>query len=207
MLIDLKGFESLVDAVGGITMDVYRRVPIGGGGSPISGYVEAGKNRHLDGREALWFARSRADSSDYDRIVRQKCVMTAMLDQLDPVTVLTKFNKIAAASKRVVATDIPAGRREHHARPGAQGQEAAGVQRGPDAAVDLSRQAGLRGGAPRGRGQDRGRRGGRRARRQPSGNPGAAPASSTKPKKKKKAKKAGQARTAQTDDLAKVCAA
>ena len=108
MLIDLKGFEALVDAVGGITMDVYRRVPIGGGGSRISGYVEAGKDRHLDGREALWFARSRADSSDYDRIVRQKCVMTAMLNQLDPLTVLTKFNKIAAASKRVVATDIPA---------------------------------------------------------------------------------------------------
>ena len=55
----------------------------------------------------MWFARSRADSSDYDRIVRQKCVMTAMLNQLDPMTVLTKFNKIARASKQVVATDIP----------------------------------------------------------------------------------------------------
>ena len=88
-------------------MDVYRRVPIGGGGSKIYGYVEAGKNRHLDGREALWFARSRSDSSDYDRMVRQKCVMNAMLDQFDPMTMLTKFNKIAAAGKEVVATDIP----------------------------------------------------------------------------------------------------
>ena len=99
-LIDLKGFEDLVDAVGGITMDVYRRVPIGGGTSKIYGYVEAGKNRHLDGREALWFARSRSDSSDYDRMVRQKCVMNAMLNQFDPVTVLTKFNKIAAPARR-----------------------------------------------------------------------------------------------------------
>ncbi len=106
-LIDLKGFEDLVDAVGGITMDVYRRVPIGGGGSKIYGYVEAGKNRHLDGREALWFARSRSDSSDYDRMVRQKCVMNAMLDQLDPTTVLTNFNKIASAGKEVVATSVP----------------------------------------------------------------------------------------------------
>jgi LCP family protein required for cell wall assembly len=108
VLVDLKGFESLVDAVGGITMDVYRRVPIGGGSSKIYGYVEAGKNRHLDGREALWFARSRSDSSDYDRIVRQKCVMNAMLNQLDPVTVLTNSNKIAAAGKEVLATNIPA---------------------------------------------------------------------------------------------------
>jgi LCP family protein required for cell wall assembly len=107
-LIDLKGFEDLVDALGGITMDVYRRVPIGGGPThPIYGYVEAGKNRHLDGKDALWFARSRSDSSDWDRIVRQKCVMNAMLNQLDPVTVLTKFNGIASASKEIVATDVP----------------------------------------------------------------------------------------------------
>ena len=108
-LIDLKGFEDLVDALGGITMDVYRKVPIGGGPThPIYGYVEAGKNRHLNGKEALWFARSRSDSSDWDRIVRQKCVMNAMLNQLDPLTVLTKFNGIASASKEIVATDVPA---------------------------------------------------------------------------------------------------
>ncbi len=107
VLIDLKGFEDLVDAVGGITMDVYRRVPIGGGTSKIYGYVEAGKNRHLDGREALWFARSRSDSSDYDRMVRQKCVMNAMLDQMDPATVLTNFNQIASAGQEVVATSVP----------------------------------------------------------------------------------------------------
>jgi LCP family protein required for cell wall assembly len=106
-LIDLKGFESLVDSVGGITMDVYRRVPIGGGSTKVHGYVEAGRNRHLSGYEALWFARSRSDSSDYDRMVRQKCVMNAMLNRFDPITVLTKFNKIAAASREVVATDIP----------------------------------------------------------------------------------------------------
>jgi polyisoprenyl-teichoic acid--peptidoglycan teichoic acid transferase len=107
VLIDLKGFESLVDAVGGITMDVYRRVPIGGGSTKIHGYVEPGRNRHLSGYEALWFARSRSDSSDYDRVLRQKCVMRAMLNQFDPITVLTKFNTIAAASREVVATDIP----------------------------------------------------------------------------------------------------
>ena len=33
--------------------------------------------------------------------------MRAMLNQLDPVTVMTQFNKIAAAGKEVVATDVP----------------------------------------------------------------------------------------------------
>jgi polyisoprenyl-teichoic acid--peptidoglycan teichoic acid transferase len=33
--------------------------------------------------------------------------MRAMLNQFDPITVLTRFNRIAAASREVVATDIP----------------------------------------------------------------------------------------------------
>ncbi len=106
-LIDLKGFEALVDAVGGVTIDVNRDIPIGGGHAKLYGYVKKGKDRHLNGYEALWFARSRSDSSDYDRMARQKCVMSAMLQQLDPVTVLSNFNQIAAAGKEIVATDIP----------------------------------------------------------------------------------------------------
>jgi LCP family protein required for cell wall assembly len=108
VLIDLKGFEALVNAVGGINLDISRRLPIGGGPThKIYGYVEAGKNVHLDGYHALWFARSRSSDSDYARIARQKCVMSAMLNQLDPVTVLTKFNGIAAAGKEIVETNIP----------------------------------------------------------------------------------------------------
>jgi LCP family protein required for cell wall assembly len=109
-LIDLKGFQALVDAVGGITLDVNRDIPIGGGHAKLYGWVKKGQNQHLNGYEALWFARSRSDSSDYDRMARQKCVMSAMLQQLDPVTVLTNFNKIAAAGKQIVATDIPTNR-------------------------------------------------------------------------------------------------
>jgi LCP family protein required for cell wall assembly len=109
VLIDLAGFRDLINAVGGLTLDIGKRVPIGGGTSPIKGYIEAGKNQHLDGYHALWFARSRAESSDYERMTRQKCVMSAMLNQLSPQTVLTKFQGIASASKQVVKTDIPAG--------------------------------------------------------------------------------------------------
>lgn len=106
-MVDMKGFEALVDAVGGVRIDVNRDIPIGGGHAKLYGYVKKGKNQLLDGRSALWFARSRSDSSDYDRMARQKCVMTAMLKQLDPVTVLANFNKIAAAGKEIVETDIP----------------------------------------------------------------------------------------------------
>ena len=113
-LVDLKGFQALIDAVGGINLDVARKVPIGGGTDlttgrkyPIKGYVGPGKNLHLDGYHALWFARSREGSTDYERMSRQKCVLNAMAKQLNPVTVLTKFQEIAKAGEEIVATDLP----------------------------------------------------------------------------------------------------
>jgi LCP family protein required for cell wall assembly len=106
-LIDFKGFESLVDSVGGITIDVDRRFPIGGGSGKISGYVEAGKTRHLNGNEAMRFTRFRSDSSYYDWMLRPMCVMGAMLNRLHPITVLTKLSMISAAGQEAVSTDIP----------------------------------------------------------------------------------------------------
>ncbi len=106
-MVDLKGFEALIDAVGGITLDVRKRVPIGGGTSRIFGWIEKGDDQHLDGYHALWFARSREGASDYERMARQKCVMNAMLNQLEPMTVLTKFNQIAKAGEEIVASDVP----------------------------------------------------------------------------------------------------
>jgi LCP family protein required for cell wall assembly len=107
-LIDLKGFQGLINAVGGITIHVKQRVPIGGETTPISGYIKPG-TQHLSGYRALWYARSRTGSSDYDRMARQRCVMTAMLQQLNPETVLLKFNGIASASSKVISTTIPEG--------------------------------------------------------------------------------------------------
>jgi LCP family protein required for cell wall assembly len=107
-LIDLKGFQGLINAVGGITIDVKQRVPIGGETTKISGYINVGV-QHLTGYRALWYARSRTGSSDYVRMARQRCVMTAMLQQLNPETVLLKFNGIASASSKVIQTSIPEG--------------------------------------------------------------------------------------------------
>jgi polyisoprenyl-teichoic acid--peptidoglycan teichoic acid transferase len=107
VLIDLRGFRSMIDAVGGVDVLVNQRVPIGGETSPISAWIEPGK-RHLNGFRALWYARSRTTTSDYDRMARQRCVMTAMVNQLDPTTLLRNFQGIAAAGTQVMSTDIPA---------------------------------------------------------------------------------------------------
>lgn len=106
-MVNLRGFRSLVDAVGGVELNVRDRIPIGGVGAPVTGYIEPGVQR-LDGFETLWFARSREGADDYSRMARQKCVMDAMLDQLSPKVVVTKFEQIAQASKEVISTDLPA---------------------------------------------------------------------------------------------------
>jgi LCP family protein required for cell wall assembly len=122
VLIDLRGFRRLIDAIGGIEVNVGSKVPIGGGTSPIKGHIEPGV-QHLNGYRALWYARSREGSSDYQRMLRQRCVMTAMANQLDPQTVLARFQKIAAAGKGVVSTDIPSGELATFLELGAQAKQ------------------------------------------------------------------------------------
>ncbi|QIM21476.1 LCP family protein [Phycicoccus sp. HDW14] len=106
VMVDLKGFSSLVDAVGGLDITVQRRTPMGGGSREIFGWIEPGR-RHLDGYHALWYSRSRTKSTNYERMARQRCVVTALVKQLDPKTVLLHFGDLAAASKGVFRTDIP----------------------------------------------------------------------------------------------------
>jgi polyisoprenyl-teichoic acid--peptidoglycan teichoic acid transferase len=105
-MVNLKGFQKMVDAVGGVTLNVRDRIPIGGVGGPVTGYIKPGK-RKLNGFETLWFARSRESADDYSRMARQKCVMNAMLQQLSPQKVVLKFEKITKASEGLISTDLP----------------------------------------------------------------------------------------------------
>ncbi|MFM1992857.1 MAG: hypothetical protein RL600_685 [Actinomycetota bacterium] len=109
VLVDMASFTELIDALGGITINVKERLPIGGQRddlSDVKGWIEAGK-QHMDGYTALWYARSRHSTSDYDRMRRQHEVEQAVLSQIEPATVLTRFQQIASAGQKLVRTDIP----------------------------------------------------------------------------------------------------
>lgn len=107
-MVNLNGFKGLVDAVGGVTMDVKTRIAMFGHDDAWKNtYIEPGKQK-LNGQEALWYARSRVQSDDYDRMGRQKCLMAAMVSQLDPQTVLLNATKIARSGKELLSTNIPA---------------------------------------------------------------------------------------------------
>lgn len=105
-MVNLRGFAKLVDAVGGVTIDVKERTAIGGIGAPIRGWIPAGEQK-LNGSQTLWYARSRVQNDDWSRMGRQKCVMHSMLEQLSPQSVLMNAEKIAESSKALLRTDIP----------------------------------------------------------------------------------------------------
>lgn len=108
VLIDMAGFQQLVDALGGVEIDVKERLPIGGDENlnNVDGWIEPGKQT-LDGYHAEWYARSRHSTSDWDRMRRQRELQEAILRQFTPGNVLTKFQAIADAGSQVVKTDVP----------------------------------------------------------------------------------------------------
>ena len=109
VMVDMDGFSDLIDAVGGVEVDVRDRIATFSQHDQWKQtYIEPGLQR-LDGEDALWYARSRVQSDDFTRMGRQKCLMAAMLDQLSPQTVLLNVTDIARSSARLISTDIPAG--------------------------------------------------------------------------------------------------
>ncbi|WP_338570115.1 LCP family protein [Arachnia propionica] len=109
-LVNIDGLERLINAMGGVRLNVNRKLPIGGDhqtGKRPHGWVQPGENQLLDGYNAMWYARSRFDSDDYDRMARQSCLVNAVIKQADPLTMLTRYEGIAQASSDMVMTDIP----------------------------------------------------------------------------------------------------
>ncbi len=110
-LVNLGGFRALVDAMGGVTVNINEQVAVQGDtsrGIPPDEYLQPGPDQHLNGYYALWFARGRYGSDDYHRMLRQRCMISALIDEADPVTLLRRYQALAEAGKQIVRTDIPA---------------------------------------------------------------------------------------------------
>lgn len=110
VLVNMAGFVDVVDALGGIDIDVGTRVPSPGNppGSkhPVPVYIEAGQ-QHMDGTIALAYARSRSADSDYNRMARQRCVLAAIATAATPAALATGLSGLVDAFGGAVRTDIP----------------------------------------------------------------------------------------------------
>lgn len=107
-MVNLKGFEDLVNALGGVDLVVERRIPIGGGASEVEGYIEPGEQK-LDGYHALWYARSREGSDDFNRMCRQHRIVRAVSEEADPTSLALSIPRLVTATEENIQTDIPVG--------------------------------------------------------------------------------------------------
>ncbi len=108
--INFTGFEQMVDAIGGLTIDVQERIydetyPDENYGTMVVD-IPAGIQT-MDGKTALQYARSRHGRNDFDRMVRQQAVLLAARDKalsLDiPITRIPKLLELAGES---IKTDL-----------------------------------------------------------------------------------------------------
>ena len=110
---DLAGFERMISAVGGITVDNPKAIndPAYGGwtdGRPIGFRLSAGIHK-LDGPTALAYVRSRkgAGDNDFNRARRQQQVIVALGKKLSDPAMLPRLPEILAAAKNTVRTNVP----------------------------------------------------------------------------------------------------
>jgi len=105
--VNMKTFEKIVDAVGGI--DIY--LPHDVDGRPIDdqtedmGYFFAGQ-QHFTGDEALRFSRIRKKYNDFTRMDNQNMVLCSLKDKLLSQAVLPKIPQIIGAFQGAIQTDL-----------------------------------------------------------------------------------------------------
>jgi anionic cell wall polymer biosynthesis LytR-Cps2A-Psr (LCP) family protein len=100
MKLDFAGLEMMIDAIGGIDIDVPEAIvdysyPLS---ENVIGLLRIEKGmQHMDGKTALQYARSRHSTSDFDRSDRQQQILQALKDKMQ------HMNFIADAGTRNTA--------------------------------------------------------------------------------------------------------
>jgi LCP family protein required for cell wall assembly len=110
VLIDMVGFVELVDAMGGVTVtnQAVFTAPLYDTKSGEYEMItfEPGR-QHLDGDFALAYARSRTGTNDYVRMGRQRCVISGLVEEASPVSLLTRLPRLLNVIEKYMTTDIP----------------------------------------------------------------------------------------------------
>lgn len=110
VLVEMQGFVQLVDVFGGVTVNptqsfvapLYENDP-----SDFEMVTFNPGEQRLDGAHALAYARSRTASNDYVRMERQRCLMTALLDEATPYRLTSRLVSLLDVIENRVSTNIP----------------------------------------------------------------------------------------------------
>ena len=108
--INLNGFVDLIDAIGGLWINIP--YPISDSSYPLpdgSGYIAINFHtgcQKLNGERALEYARTRHQDSDWGRMQRQQRVITALGRQLDPIALLSRVPELLDVAGKNLWTTI-----------------------------------------------------------------------------------------------------
>lgn len=111
VMVNLDGMHSLVEALGGVTVNINDWIAVGGDQDQRilpDRYLKPGPNQKLNADDAMSFARTRYGGSDFTRMARQRCLILGIVQQADPATLLTRYEAISKAGSKMVRTDVPA---------------------------------------------------------------------------------------------------
>lgn len=113
VLVNFNGFIGLIDAVGGIDINVPTGLYDGAYPTMDYGYMEVAFDpgmQHMDGQRALQYARIRHMDSDFERARRQQEIILAAARQLrdrNPLELLDTLVAATSSLRGYVQTDIP----------------------------------------------------------------------------------------------------
>lgn len=97
--VDFTGFQDVIDAMGGIDIELTS-----GEAWVVGGNAKAGMN-HLNGEQALSYARIRKLDNDFGRTNRQRKVLTVLLEKIKTMS-LTELNDLANTILPLITTDM-----------------------------------------------------------------------------------------------------
>ncbi len=108
--VDFKAFRDVVNAIGGIRVDVPTTLddpffPAGESTGMMHIRIDAGQQQ-FDGERALEYARSRETTSDFDRSRRQQLIMLAVRQRVFSVNAIPRLLSLLGALQDNVRTNL-----------------------------------------------------------------------------------------------------
>lgn len=110
--INIAGFKKIIDAIGGVTIDVEKRMyysdPYDDNGDnhgPFLIDLRPGVQR-MDGRLAIQYVRYRDEEGDIGRVARQQKFLKALMNEVASPSIITKIPAIIREVNSVVNTDL-----------------------------------------------------------------------------------------------------
>jgi polyisoprenyl-teichoic acid--peptidoglycan teichoic acid transferase len=105
VLVDMRGLVTLVDALGGVTLDLD--APAREGGCDWRRFDVQPRGPELDGAAVLELVRTRDGTSSADRMGRQRCLLATLAQEVDVASLLWRFGSVAGVIREHVETSIP----------------------------------------------------------------------------------------------------